>query len=127
MKRRNLLGMFAAAGAMGANRRRLLADCGCAMQVQHSKAMPPGSDVFKDVGSKLRITEHAGVRRHAGRAHRAGGPALCVRQARNQPGRGGLGRSHARRQGGRGHGLRDGPEGLTSSAAIRCRWSTSSS
>src|SRR5207248_1444917 len=34
MKRRNLLGMFAAAGAMGANRRRL-ADCGCAMQVQH--------------------------------------------------------------------------------------------
>src|SRR5438309_7322427 len=55
MKRRNLLGMFAAAGAMGANRRRL-ADCGCAMQVQHSKAMPPGSDVFKDVGSNLRIT-----------------------------------------------------------------------
>ena len=55
MKRRNLLGMFAAAGAMGANSRRL-ADCGCAMQVQHSKAMPPGSDVFKDVGSNLRIT-----------------------------------------------------------------------
>ena len=55
MKRRNLLGMFAAAGAMGANRRRL-ADCGCAMQVQRSKAMPPGSDVFKDVGSNLRIT-----------------------------------------------------------------------
>src|SRR5438128_12198744 len=55
MKRRNLLGMFAAAAAMGANRRRL-ADCGCALQVQHSKAMPPGSDVFKDVGSKLRIT-----------------------------------------------------------------------
>ena len=55
MKRRNLLGMFAAAGAMGANRRRL-ADCGCTMQVQRSKAMPPGSDVFKDVGSNLRIT-----------------------------------------------------------------------
>src|SRR6476646_2483401 len=55
MKRRNLLGMFAAAGAMGANPRRL-ADCGCAMQVQRSKAMPPGSDVFKDVGSNLRIT-----------------------------------------------------------------------
>src|SRR4249919_2780271 len=56
MKRRNLLGMFAAAGAMGANRRRLV-DCGCAPQVQRSKAMPPGSDVFKDVGSKLRITD----------------------------------------------------------------------
>src|SRR5450631_1027542 len=55
MKRRNLLGMFAAAGAMGANRRRLV-DCGCAPQVQRSKAMPPGSDVFKDVGSNLRIT-----------------------------------------------------------------------
>ena len=98
MKRRNLLGMFAAAGAMGANRRRL-ADCGCAMQVQHSKAMPPGSDVFKDVGSKLRITNMQRVRRHARRAHRAGRPAVCLREARNQPGGRRLGRSHARRQG----------------------------
>jgi galactonate dehydratase len=57
MKRRNLLGIFAAAGAMGAAPpRKALSDCGCAFQVQRSKAMPPGSDVFRDVGSKLRIT-----------------------------------------------------------------------
>ena len=60
MKRRNLLEMFAAAGAMGAARPRrktpVLPDCGCALQVQRSTAMPPGSDVFRDVGSKLRIT-----------------------------------------------------------------------
>ena len=60
MKRRELLGAFAAAGAMSAASRRrnakMLADCGCALQVQRSKATPPGSDVFKDAGSKLRIT-----------------------------------------------------------------------
>src|SRR5690348_17251706 len=60
MKRRNLLGMFAAAGAMGAAAPRrkapALSDCGCGFQVQRSKATPPGSDVFRDVGSNLRIT-----------------------------------------------------------------------
>ena len=60
MKRRDLLGGLGAAGILtGASRRRIsdpLADCGCALQVKHSTAMPPGSDVFRDVGSKLRIT-----------------------------------------------------------------------
>jgi galactonate dehydratase len=37
-------------------RRPLLSDCGCALQVQTSTDKPPGSTVFKDVGSKLRIT-----------------------------------------------------------------------
>lgn len=60
MRRRELLGALAAAGGLtGASRRpavRPLTDCGCALQVKHSTAVPPGSDVFKDVGSKLRIT-----------------------------------------------------------------------
>jgi galactonate dehydratase len=60
MKRRELLGALAAAGTLtGAGRRRAVnapTDCGCALQVQHSKATPPGSDVFESVGSKLRIT-----------------------------------------------------------------------
>ena len=62
MKRRELLGAFAAAGAMSgapAARRgpgRLLSDCGCALQVQTSKTKPPGFEAFKDVGSKIRIT-----------------------------------------------------------------------
>jgi len=63
MKRRNLLGAIAAAGALGAappvrrnGLRPLFSDCGCAPQVQTSKDKPPGSTVFKDVGSKLRIT-----------------------------------------------------------------------
>ena len=62
MKRRELLGAFAAAGAMsGASPRRagssrLVSDCGCALQIQTSKGKPPGGDAFKDVGSKLRIT-----------------------------------------------------------------------
>ena len=63
MKRRNLLGAIAAAGALGAappvrrnGLRPLFSDCGCAPQVQTSKDKPPGSTVFRDVGSKLRIT-----------------------------------------------------------------------
>jgi galactonate dehydratase len=60
MRRRELLGALAAAGSLtGAARRKTpnaLTECGCAMQVQHSTSTPPGSDVFRDVGSKLRIT-----------------------------------------------------------------------
>src|ERR1035438_5061335 len=61
MRRRDILSALAAAGTLtGASRRHAsnpLTDCGCALQVQHSSAQPPGSDVFKDVGSKLRITD----------------------------------------------------------------------
>ena len=62
MKRRDLLGILGAAGAMTGSplRRRSLSgplpDCGCAKQVKFSTAKPAGSDVFKNVGSKLRIT-----------------------------------------------------------------------
>jgi galactonate dehydratase len=58
MKRRHLLGAFAAAGATGGApaSRRLLNDCGCALQIRTSKTKPPGGEVFRDVGSKLRIT-----------------------------------------------------------------------
>jgi galactonate dehydratase len=57
MKRRHLLGVFAAAGALhGGPSRRLLNDCGCAPQIQISRTKPPGAEAFRDVGSKLRIT-----------------------------------------------------------------------
>ncbi|MFN7923017.1 MAG: galactonate dehydratase [Bryobacteraceae bacterium] len=59
MRRREILGAFAAAGVMngaGARRGPTLGDCGCAFQVQTSKDKPPGGAAFKDVGSKLRIT-----------------------------------------------------------------------
>jgi galactonate dehydratase len=61
MKRRELLGTLAAAGTlMGASRKRRgpnpAADCGCAPQVKQWTDRPPGGGVFKDVGSKLRIT-----------------------------------------------------------------------
>jgi galactonate dehydratase len=53
MKRRDLLGAFAAAGTVrGAGP----GQCGCALQVQTAKGKPPGAEAFKDVGSKLRIT-----------------------------------------------------------------------
>src|SRR5437899_10843855 len=56
MRRRELLGSLAAAssGAFGASRRAPRFDCGCALAP--GSGVPPGSDVFKDVGSKLRIT-----------------------------------------------------------------------
>src|SRR5947207_3242285 len=50
MRRRELLGSLAAA----ASRRAPRFDCGCALAP--GSGVPPGSDVFKDVGSKLRIT-----------------------------------------------------------------------
>ena len=56
MRRRELLGAFAAAGALHGGPRRVLPDCGCAFQVQTAKDKPPGAAAFRDVGSKLRIT-----------------------------------------------------------------------
>ena len=56
MRRRELLGSLAAASALGGSPRRASRlDCGCALAP--GSALPPGSDVFKDVGSKLRITD----------------------------------------------------------------------
>ena len=58
MKRRSLLGAFAAAGATTAApaRRGLLSDCGCALQVKTATDKPPGGAAFAATGSKLRIT-----------------------------------------------------------------------
>ena len=59
MRRREIFGAFAAAGAMGATPHRrgsTLADCGCALQVRTATDKPPGGAAFKDTGSKLRIT-----------------------------------------------------------------------
>ena len=58
MRRRDLLGAFAAAGVLsGASPRRvLLPDCGCAPQIRTATDKPPGGAAFRDVGSKLRIT-----------------------------------------------------------------------
>jgi galactonate dehydratase len=58
MRRREILGAFAAAGALG-GRSRLRAtppDCGCALQIRSATDKPPGGATFRDVGSKLRIT-----------------------------------------------------------------------
>ncbi len=58
MKRRDLLGAFAAAGALrGASRRGGgTLDCGCAPQVRTATDKPPGAAAFRDTGSNLRIT-----------------------------------------------------------------------
>ena len=58
MRRRELLGAFAAAGVFGgaSPRRVLLPDCGCAPQIRTASDKPPGGAAFRDVGSKLRIT-----------------------------------------------------------------------
>jgi len=58
MKRRQLLSAFAAAGTMGGApvSRRMLNDCGCALQIKTSRTKPPGGEAFRDVGSNLRIT-----------------------------------------------------------------------
>jgi len=58
MRRRDMLGAFAAAGVLsGATpRRALLQDCGCAPQIRTATDKPPGGTAFRDVGSKLRIT-----------------------------------------------------------------------
>src|SRR5215467_14942260 len=62
MKRRQLLTGLLGAGAVSAaaDRRRPattpLRDCGCAFQIVNAKDKPPGAAAFRDVGSKLRIT-----------------------------------------------------------------------
>src|ERR1041385_5164088 len=62
MKRRQLLTALAGAGALSAasGRRRAtlspLQDCGCALQIVTAKDKPPGAAAFRDVGSKLRVT-----------------------------------------------------------------------
>ena len=58
MRRRDMLGAFAAAGVFGgaSPRRVLLPDCGCAPQIRTASDKPPGGAAFRDVGSKLRIT-----------------------------------------------------------------------
>lgn len=58
MRRRQFLGSLAALGTMrgaGKEHHSFRIGCGCAMQPE--AAIPPGSDVFKQVGSKLRITD----------------------------------------------------------------------
>src|SRR5579862_5961757 len=56
MRRREMLGALAAAGALHASpRRKSGIGCGCAFAP--ASAIPPGSEVFKDVGSQLRITD----------------------------------------------------------------------
>ena len=56
--RRQVLGALAAAGALtgGSKMRTLPVDCGCSLQIRRPTDKPPGSTAFKDVGSKLRIT-----------------------------------------------------------------------
>ena len=53
MRRREVLALLAAGTASG-SRRKAEIGCGCAFAPQ--SAIPPGSPVFKDTGSKLRIT-----------------------------------------------------------------------
>jgi galactonate dehydratase len=56
MRRRAFLGSFAAgASGLGAADHSYRVGCGCAMAP--ASAVPPGSEVFKDTGSKLRITD----------------------------------------------------------------------
>jgi L-alanine-DL-glutamate epimerase-like enolase superfamily enzyme len=51
-----MLGALAAAGTLaGAPTRKTGIGCGCAFAA--ASAIPPGSEVFKDVGSKLRVTD----------------------------------------------------------------------
>src|SRR5215471_10266729 len=62
MKRRQLLTALAGAGALSAasGRRRAAPSpaqvCGCAPQIVNATDKPPGAAAFRDVGSKLRIT-----------------------------------------------------------------------
>src|SRR5579863_10491458 len=62
MKRRQLLTALAGAGALSAmdkHHRKSAApieNCGCAPQIVNAKDKPPGGAAFRDVGSKLRIT-----------------------------------------------------------------------
>ncbi len=56
MRRRLFLGSFAAAaGGLGVSRGAIDPSCGCTMAL--ASQLPPGADAFRDVGSKLRITD----------------------------------------------------------------------
>ena len=57
MRRRDLLGALAAAGAMHGSPKRRDVKLGCGCAFAPASEVPPGSDVFKDLGSKLRITD----------------------------------------------------------------------
>jgi galactonate dehydratase len=58
MRRRAFLGSFAAgAGVLGGAGARDSYRIGCGCALAPPSAIPPGSEVFKDVGSKLRITD----------------------------------------------------------------------
>jgi galactonate dehydratase len=54
MRRRDVLGLLAAGATQASSSRKRPSACDCALAPQ--SALPPGSEVFKDVGSKLRIT-----------------------------------------------------------------------
>src|SRR6478752_971725 len=55
MIRREFLGAVAATAGLKQRRHSFRLGCGC--DLAPAAALPPGSDVFKDVGSKLRITD----------------------------------------------------------------------
>src|ERR1700675_4253765 len=61
MRRRDILGALAAAGALRGSSAVAptlrKSGIGCVCAFAPSAAIPPGSEVFKDVGSKLRITD----------------------------------------------------------------------
>src|SRR5215475_6597420 len=57
MRRRDLLGALAAAGTLTGAAKKRRAAIGCDCSFAPASAIPPGSEVFRDVGSKLRITD----------------------------------------------------------------------
>lgn len=116
MKRRQLLSALAGAGALGAvpGRRRvsssLLHDCGCAPQIVTAKDKPPGAAAFRDVTSKLRVTNMRvfGVTLDE-RIAQADRPYVFVKIETNE-GVTGWGKATLEGKGRRRDGLRDGSE-----------------
>ena len=116
MKRRDVLGARGVLEhSVAQRRRRSRAVAAVAlrlpMQVELPTGKPAGSDVFRDVGSKLRITNMKVFGVTLDEKIARSRPPVRFRQTRNQPRRCGLGRGNARREGIRGHGVRHGPEG----------------
>ena len=115
MKRRQLLTALAGAGTLaGASRRRtalssVLVDCGCASQIVTATGKPPGAAAFRDVGSKLRITNMQVFVTLDERIAQADRPYF--RQTRDESGSRGMGGGHAGRQGCGCHGLCPGSQG----------------
>jgi len=56
MRRREMLAALAAASALGQSPKRK-SGIGCDCAFVPAATLPPGSEAFKDVGSKLRITD----------------------------------------------------------------------